>query len=101
MRRRRASHRFRTVRIGPITVHNADIIILPKDPPTLGGGRHFREAVIGQDFLGARRVWFSFRTGRLFISRKDSDTAANSPSPTLWGGDGNAQAAVAALTTGH
>jgi predicted aspartyl protease len=68
-------HRFGTVRIGPITVRNADIIVLAKDPPTLGGGRHFREAVIGQDFLGNRRVWFSFSTGRLFISRNGNDAA--------------------------
>ena len=38
-----------------------DILILSKDPPALGGGRQFREAVIGQDFLANRRVWFSFR----------------------------------------
>jgi predicted aspartyl protease len=69
-------HRFQTVRIGPITVHNADIIILAKDPPTLGGGRRFREAVIGQDFLGNRRVWFSFSTDRLYISRNGNDAAA-------------------------
>jgi predicted aspartyl protease len=92
-------HRFRTVRVGPITAHNADIIILAKDPPALGGGRNFREAVIGQDFLGARRVWFSFRTGRLFISRKDSDTAAvsvNSLSAPERG-----EGATRAFTTGH
>jgi predicted aspartyl protease len=69
-------HRFRTVRIGPITVRNADIIVLAKDPPALGGGRRFREAVIGQDFLGSRRVWYSFSTDRLFISRNGNDAAS-------------------------
>jgi predicted aspartyl protease len=69
-------HRFQTVRIGPITVHNANIVVLAKDPPSLGGGRRFREAAIGQDFLSNRRLWFSFRTGRLYVSRKDNDAAA-------------------------
>ncbi len=71
-------HRFQTIRIGPITLHNADIIILAKDPPSLGGGRQFREAAIGQDFLGNRRVWFSFKTDRLYISRTETDAAAAS-----------------------
>ncbi|HXA25502.1 MAG TPA: retroviral-like aspartic protease family protein [Acetobacteraceae bacterium] len=69
-------HRFQTIQIGPITMHNADIIVLAKDPPSLGGGRQFREAVIGQDFLGNRRVWLSFKTDRLYISRKSNDAAA-------------------------
>jgi predicted aspartyl protease len=68
------AHRFQTIRIGPITVHNAYVLVLSKNPLPLGGGRQFREAVIGQDFLADRRVWFSMRTGRLFISRKDNDT---------------------------
>jgi predicted aspartyl protease len=91
-------HRFRTVRVGPITVHNADIIILAKDLPALGGGRRFREAVIGQDFLGARRVWFSLRTGRLFISRKDSDTATSVNSRSaLGGGEGRGEVGLKVL----
>ena len=67
------AHRFQTIRIGPITAHNAYILVLSKDPLALGGGNQFREAVIGQDFLADRRVWLSMRTGRLFISRKDND----------------------------
>jgi predicted aspartyl protease len=68
-------HLFQTVRIGPITTHNAYVVVLAKDPPALGGGRNFREAAIGQDFLGNRRVWFAFRSGRLYISRKGDDAA--------------------------
>jgi predicted aspartyl protease len=62
-------HQFQTIQIGPITAHNAAILVLAKEPPALGGGRLFSEAVIGQDFLGNRHVWFSFRTGRLYLSR--------------------------------
>jgi predicted aspartyl protease len=68
-------HRFQTIRIGPITAHNAYVVVLATEPPSLGGGRRFREAVIGQDFLNSRRIWFSFRTDRLFMARKDGDAA--------------------------
>jgi predicted aspartyl protease len=69
-------HRFQTIRIGPIAAHGASIVVLAKDPPSLGGGRRFGEAAIGEDFLSSRRVWFSFSTGRLYISHKASDAAA-------------------------
>ena len=68
-------HRFQTLRIGAITLRDVPIAILAKDPPALSGGRRFHDAVIGQDILGSRRVWFSLRTGRLFISGTDGDAA--------------------------
>jgi hypothetical protein len=67
------AHRFRTIRIGPLLAHNASILVLAKEPPALTVGRHFADGVIGQDFLSSRRVWFSIRTGRLFVSRKAGD----------------------------
>ena len=69
-------HRFDTVRIGPATVHNAAIIVQMHDPPALGGGRHFEDGVIGQDLLRNRRLWFSLRTGRLYLSHQETDSAA-------------------------
>jgi predicted aspartyl protease len=69
-------HRFKTLQIGPVTAHNVSILVLAKDPPALGGGRQFEDTVIGQDLLRNRRVWFSIRTGRLYLSRRDNDTTA-------------------------
>jgi len=63
-------HRFETVKVGPVTGHGVQILALDKEPPALSGGRQFQDAVIGQDVLGTRRVWFSIGTGRLFLSQK-------------------------------
>jgi predicted aspartyl protease len=63
-------HRFHSVRIGPLMAHDVSMLVLAREPPTLTAGRHFADGVIGQDFLSSRRVWFSLRTGRLFVSRK-------------------------------
>jgi hypothetical protein len=68
-------HKSQTIRIGPIAMHDVPIVVLAKDLPALAGGRRFRDAMIGQDILGSRRVWFSFSTGRLFISGSENDTA--------------------------
>jgi len=69
-------HRFRTLRIGPATIHDVALVVLTKEPPTLGGGRNFGDGVIGMDFVGTRRVWFSFGTDRLFVSHSDADGPA-------------------------
>ena len=71
-------HRVKTIRLGPITVHDASIVVLVQEPPALGGGRQFEDAVVGQDLLRNRRVWFSLATGRLYLSRRDNDTVAES-----------------------
>ena len=70
-------HRFRTIRIGPVTAHNAALPVLVHEPPPLGGGRHFEDGMVGQDLLRDRRVWFSLRTGRLYLSHRDTDAAAS------------------------
>jgi hypothetical protein len=68
-------HRFETIRVGPIVVHDVPIVVLAKDPPPLGGGRRLSDALIGQDILGRGRLWFAFSTDRLFISIRDSTAA--------------------------
>jgi Aspartyl protease len=69
-------HRFTTLRIGPLTLQNVPVVVLAKEPPTLSGGRRFSDAVIGQDLLSDRRIWFSLATGRLFMSRNSRDGPA-------------------------
>ena len=72
-------HRFQTMQIGPITLHDAPVVVLTKEPPALSGGRSFSEAVIGQDVLSRRRIWFSFSTDRLYIAHTADDVAAHRP----------------------
>lgn len=69
-------HRFETIKIGPVTAHNTSILVLSREPPALGGGRQFDDGVIGQDLLHTRRVWFSMRTGRLYMSGGGNSTPA-------------------------
>jgi predicted aspartyl protease len=69
-------HRFQTMQVGPLTLHDVPVVVLAKEPPALGGGRYFSEAVIGQDVLSHRRIWFSFATDRLFIARSVDDPPA-------------------------
>jgi predicted aspartyl protease len=69
-------HRFRTMRIGPLTLQNVPVLVLTKEPPALGGGRRFSDGLIGQDLLRDRRVWLSIATDRLFMSRNSSDAPA-------------------------
>jgi predicted aspartyl protease len=60
-------HKFHTIRLGPVTAHDASILILPGEPPSLGGGRRMPDAIVGQDLLRNRHVWFSWSTGRLYL----------------------------------
>jgi predicted aspartyl protease len=69
-------HRAETIKVGPALGHGVPILVLGKEPPALGGGQQFGDAVVGQDVLGARRVWFSLATGRLFMSRLDGGATA-------------------------
>jgi predicted aspartyl protease len=69
-------HRFDTIRIGPVTAHNTAILVQMHDPPPISGGWRFGDGLIGQDLLRDRRVWFSLRTGRLYLSHRDTDSAA-------------------------
>ncbi len=55
-------HSFQELRIGPAVYRGVRLPILPTD---LGGA----DALVGQDFLRDRRVWMSFPTRQLFVSR--------------------------------
>jgi predicted aspartyl protease len=70
-------HRFRTIRIGPVTAHDAAILVLVDEPHALAGGRRFADGLIGQDLLHSRRVWLSFATDRLYMSRSSDDAATH------------------------
>ena len=60
-------HKFHTIRLGPVTAHDVSILILPGEPPSLGGGRRMPDVIVGQDMLRNRHVWFSWSTGRLYL----------------------------------
>jgi predicted aspartyl protease len=70
-------HRFKTIRIGPVTEHDAAILVLLSDPHALPGGRRFADGLIGQDLLHSCRVWLSFATDRLYMSRNSNDAAVH------------------------
>jgi predicted aspartyl protease len=55
-------HQFREFRIGPAVYRNLRLPILPAD---VGVG----DALVGQDFLRDRRIWISFPTRQMFVSR--------------------------------
>jgi predicted aspartyl protease len=75
-------HRFKSIRIGPVTMHDRYALVLAKNPAALGGGRRFPEALIGQDFLSHWQVWFSLRTDRLYISGQRSDAEGGGQATT-------------------
>ena len=56
-------HRFNLLRIGPVLEEAPTITVLPSD---FGIG----DALIGEEFLQARRVWLSFRNRQVFVTRK-------------------------------
>lgn len=55
-------HWFRELRVGPAVVQGLMLSVLPTD---VGVG----DALIGEDFLEGRRVWLSFPTRQVFVSR--------------------------------
>jgi predicted aspartyl protease len=55
-------HRFRELRVGPTVI---DAPTLPVVPMSDGMG----DALVGADFLQGRRVWLSFTTNRVFVTR--------------------------------
>lgn len=55
-------HVFHQLQMGPVVADDAELAIVPR---TAGVG----DALIGEDFLRGRRIWFSFPTGHLFVSR--------------------------------
>jgi predicted aspartyl protease len=70
-------HRFQTVQIGPVVIRNVPLLVLTVDPPVLPNGNPMDENLIGEDFLGNRRMWFSFKTQRVGVSRRTGDELAN------------------------
>jgi predicted aspartyl protease len=55
-------HWFREMRVGPAAIQGLMLSVLPTDA---GVG----DALIGQDFLAGRRVWLSFPTKQVFVSK--------------------------------
>lgn len=55
-------HWFREFRVGPAVVRGIMLTVLPTDA---GVG----DALIGEDFLEGRRVWMSFPTKQVFVSK--------------------------------
>ena len=62
-------HWFREFRVGPAIVQGQMLTVLPTDA---GVG----DALIGEDFLEGRRVWMSFKTRQVFVSKLAHETAA-------------------------
>jgi len=56
-----------TFRLGPVTAHDVSILVFPGEPPSLAGGRRMPDAIVGQDLLRNRHVWFWWSTGRLYL----------------------------------
>ena len=54
--------RFRRLRIGSEVIDNPRLAIADLAP--FAG-----DVLIGGDYLGTRRVWFSFRLGQVFVGR--------------------------------
>jgi predicted aspartyl protease len=55
-------HWFRELRVGPADTKGLMLSVLPTD---VAGG----DALIGEDFLEGRRVWLSFPTRQVFVSK--------------------------------
>ncbi len=60
-------HWFRELRVGPSTTKGLMLSVLPTD---VG----FGDALIGEDFLEGRRVWLSFPTRQVFVSKLAHET---------------------------
>ena len=55
-------HWFRELRVGPATIQGLMLTVLPIDAGVSDG-------LIGEDFLEGRRVWLSFPTRQVFVSK--------------------------------
>lgn len=67
-------HRVREMRVGEDVVPNAPVSVAPLQ---LGRG----DMLLGLDYLGRRRVWVSYRTGRVVIGLRPDAPASPAPSP--------------------
>jgi len=70
-------HRFQLVVIGPLTARNVRLHVLMANPQVMANGNPLDENLIGQDFLGNRRIWFSFKTQRVAVSQRTGDGPAS------------------------
>ena len=59
-------HQFSRLRIGPVVEESPRITVLPSD---FGVG----DALIGEQFLEGRRVWLSFHSRRIFVSKRPGE----------------------------
>jgi predicted aspartyl protease len=59
-------HRFKQLRIGPVVEDSPTLVVLPSD---FGVG----DALVGEQFLQGRRVWLSFKSRAVFVSRRSTD----------------------------
>jgi predicted aspartyl protease len=64
-------HRFRLLRIGPSTIADPLLPVLPM-PEGLGDG------LVGDDFLTGRRIWLSYASLRVFITPSGGSSAVAS-----------------------
>lgn len=68
-----AVHRFKTVRVGPVTAHDVRLQVLLKEQPKVDAVHRPADGWVGQDVLGGRRVWISLRAEQIFVSRRPGD----------------------------
>jgi predicted aspartyl protease len=59
-------HRFSQMRVGTIVFESPKMAVLPSD---LQGG----DALLGEPFLQGRRVWISFRSRQVFVSKRSNE----------------------------
>lgn len=62
-------HRFNTIRIGQLVARDPVLVVATLPPAA-------RDAILGSDFLRARRVWISSHSGRVHISLPPQAVAA-------------------------
>jgi predicted aspartyl protease len=56
-------HRFGQLRVGPLLEEAPEIVVLTSDFDV-------GDALLGEEFLQGRRVWFSFRNRQIFVSER-------------------------------
>jgi predicted aspartyl protease len=59
-------HKFQRLQIGPV-VEESPLLVVP--PSDFGVG----DALIGEEFLQGRRVWLSFRSRSIFVSKRSNE----------------------------
>jgi predicted aspartyl protease len=70
-------HRFQSVVIGPLIARDVRVYVLTENPQVMPNGNPMDENLIGQDFLDHRRIWLSYQTDRVAVSRRAGDEQAH------------------------